>query len=629
MSAVSSSGERVVAGRYRLRRRLGQGAMGTVWEAFDEFLRRPVAVKEVLLPPGMPDGQAAELRERTLREARAIAALSHPNVVTVHDMAREDGEPFVVMEYMSAHSLATVIDVLGPLSEAKAAAVADAVAAGLAAAHHMGITHRDVKPGNVLIGVDGRVKLTDFGIARNVAERTLTSTGIMLGSPAYIAPEVAAGREVTPAADLWGFGATLFAVIEGRPPYDVSGAVLATVNQVVNGEVPRPSKEGPLSEIVAALMVKEPSERISLWEVRNRLHSLLPPPSTPLMSEEELGAVNAVVEAAAAARSDTGTGEDAVEQVNGEQTDTGEKTNGEKQAVAPLAADPGPVPSPPAALAAAPGALPAALAGALNPAAPPGLAPTPGPLPFDGTARTPAQAPSGRGALATGVVAFLAVLFFFAAAGGGFALSRYVGGKSLLPPEQSETQVSTPPSDDKPDDLVTRSGNAATVTGAQGGGFSLPVPRSWVEFVEQIGDKEFVNSTRMYYVSPDGTQLLTVERLTDFYPDHDIQEYLDRLGSTSSDVINDVIDARDINGLDMNGVAPPESAMELFYRVTIDANELAPDVPGAVDQNRVTYAHLLPYFGDLWVVSVTVPIDQEDSGGRLFRSIAQDFQVTG
>ena len=133
---------------------------------------------------------------------------------------------------------------LGPLPEAKVAAIADAVAAGLDAAHQVGITHRDVKPGNVLIGVDGRVKLTDFGIARNVAERTLTSTGIMLGSPAYIAPEVAAGREVTPAADLWGLGATLFAVIEGRPPYDVHGAVLETLNQVVNGDVPRPSGDG-------------------------------------------------------------------------------------------------------------------------------------------------------------------------------------------------------------------------------------------------------------------------------------------------------------------------------------------------------------------------------------------------
>ena len=206
MSCVSSTGERVVAGRYRLRRRLGQGAMGTVWEAYDEYLHRAVSVKEVLLPPGLPEAQADELRERTLREARAIAALSHPNVITLHDVAREDGEPFVVTEYLLAHSLATLISVLGPLPQEKAAAIADAVAAGLAAAHQAGITHRDVKPGNVLIGVDGQVKLTDFGIARNVSEQTLTSTGIMLGSPAYISPEVAAGREVTPAADLWGPG---------------------------------------------------------------------------------------------------------------------------------------------------------------------------------------------------------------------------------------------------------------------------------------------------------------------------------------------------------------------------------------------------------------------------------------
>src|ERR1700754_3436378 len=205
---VSNPSERVVAGRYRLRRQLGSGSMGTVWEAYDEFLRRPVAVKEVLLPPGIPDAEADELRERTLREARAIAALSHPNVITLHDVARENGEPFVVTEYMPAHSLAELLRILGPLETAAAAAVGVAVAAGLAAAHEVGITHRDVKPGNVLVGGNGQVKLTDFGIARNVSERTMTRTGIMLGSPAYIAPEVAAGGAVTPAADLWGLGAT-------------------------------------------------------------------------------------------------------------------------------------------------------------------------------------------------------------------------------------------------------------------------------------------------------------------------------------------------------------------------------------------------------------------------------------
>src|SRR5882757_4117713 len=195
----SDDRSRVIAGRYRLEHVLGNGSMGTVWAAYDEFLQRKVAVKEVLLPPGIPAGEADALRERTLREARAIAVLSHPNVVTLHDIARQDGEPFVVMELVPSRSLAEVVRQQGPLNTQQTAAVADAVAAGLEAAHRAGITHRDVKPGNVLVGDSGQIKLTDFGIARNVAENTMTSTGIMLGSPAYIAPEVASGQEVTPA----------------------------------------------------------------------------------------------------------------------------------------------------------------------------------------------------------------------------------------------------------------------------------------------------------------------------------------------------------------------------------------------------------------------------------------------
>ncbi|WP_424923942.1 serine/threonine-protein kinase [Actinophytocola oryzae] len=609
---MSSTGERVVAGRYRLRRRLGQGAMGTVWEAFDEWLRRPVAVKEVLLPPGMPEVQAAELRERTLREARAIAALSHPNVITLHDVAREDGEPFVVMEFVHAHSLAAIIDVLGPLPTPKAAAIADAVAAGLAAAHQVGITHRDVKPGNVLIGVDGRVKLTDFGIARNVAERTLTSTGIMLGSPAYIAPEVAAGREVTSAADLWSLGATLFAVVEGRPPYDVNGAVLATVNQVVHGDVPRADTGGPMDDIVAALMVKEPGERISLHDLRDRLHPLLPSQHTPLLSEEELARVHAAVEAASAPREGTTTGE----------------PEQDVPSAPPLAADPGPIPdSTP--LAGDPGPLPGGDAPAEKTGEPPALAPAPGPLPFEPPSGGPRT--RARGALATGVVAFLAVLLFFGAAGGGFALSRYVADKPLLPPskEAVRTSTSSPPSSGLPDAMSTRSGNAATVKGEQGGGFTLPVPRDWVEFVEQIGDPDFVNSTRVYYLSPDGTQLLTVERLAGFYPKHQIAEYVDRLTARRPDVTVSGVGKVEIPGLATNGVTPQEGALELTYRATTNAKVVAPNDPAALDQNRVTYAHLLPFAGDLWVVSVTVPIEQEDSGSRLFDRIAPEFRVTG
>jgi tRNA A-37 threonylcarbamoyl transferase component Bud32 len=625
MSSVSSStGERVVAGRYRLRRRLGQGAMGTVWEAFDEFLRRPVAVKEVLLPQGLPDDQVAELRERTLREARAIAVLSHPNVVTLHDVAREGGEPFVVMEYMLAHSLAQLIDVMGPLPEARAATVADAVAAGLAAAHQAGITHRDVKPGNVLICADGRVKLTDFGIARNVAERTLTSTGIMLGSPAYIAPEVAAGREVTPAADLWGLGATLFAMIEGRPPYDVDGAVLATVNQVVNGEVPRPSSAGPLSEIVAALMVKEPADRLSLRELRNRLHPLLLPPSTPLLEEDDLALLTAATAEPAAPEPEADSGGDEV--ADG---DAGATPLAADPGPVPLAADPGPVPSAP--LAAGPGALPPALAAKLGTGRPPAaeaqLAATPGELPFEVTVRESVR--SGRGSFATGIVAFLAVLLFFGAAAGGFALSRHIGGQPLLPPEQQVVPTATAtPSGGQPDALAIRTGNAATITGAQGGGFAVPVPGDWVEFVEEIGDKRFVNSTRVYFVSPDGTQLLTVERLAGFYPKYTIAEYIDRLESAEPDVSFDKVDQQQIRELGPD-TGTPDRAQKLVYRTVANAKVLVPDDANAQDQYRVTFANLWPYAGDLWAVSMTVPIEQEDSGSDLFDEIAKDFDVTG
>jgi serine/threonine protein kinase len=587
---VSSTGDRVVAGRYRLRRQLGQGSMGTVWEAFDEFLHRTVSVKEVLLPPGVPDAEAAELRERTLREARAIAALSHPNVITLHDVAREGGEPFVVTEYVLAHSLATLITVLGPLPTPMAAAICDAVAAGLAAAHQAGITHRDVKPGNVLIGVDGQIKLTDFGIARNVSEQTLTSTGIMLGSPSYIAPEVAAGREVTPAADLWGLGATLFAVVEGRPPYDVHGAVLDTVNQVVHGDVPTPSTDGPLTELIAALMVKDPEKRITLRELRNRLHPLLPPPSTPLLSELDLTRLNDATASPA--------NPDETDETPPEPEDDTDDT-GETEIPAPLAADPGPPLS--------------------------ALASAPGPLPFDVTARRTVR--RGRGVAATVVLALASVLLFVAAAGGGFALSRYVGGEPLLPPATSSVPMSTQVVPEEPGTLKMRTGNATTVTGAQGGGFTLLVPGNWVEFVEEVSDKELANSTRVYYVSTDGTQLLTVERIANYYPKHSIDDYVQRLKSKKDDV--SVAPPQNIPGLPGIAIAPVEPAVALNYRSTANAKALVPNDPAAPNQYRGTFAHLLPFARDLWVVSMTVPIDQEDSGRALFDQIAPKFTVTG
>ncbi|MFL6145802.1 MAG: serine/threonine-protein kinase [Labedaea sp.] len=562
--------QRLIAGRYRLRRVLGQGSMGTVWEAYDELLHRPVAVKEVRALPGIPEAAADELRERTLREARAIAVVSHPNVITLHDVAREHGEPFVVMEYLPARSLADLLREFGPLDVPKAATVGYAVAAGLAAAHQAGITHRDVKPGNVLVTEDGRVKLTDFGIARNMSELTMTGTGITLGSPAYIAPEVAAGREVTSAADLWGLGATLFAAVEGRAPYDPDGPVLETLSAVVNGEVPAPSSAGPLADAITALMVKDPAGRASTEEICRLLHPLLPPPGTPLYP----------------------TGSDAA------------PAGAE---VTPLTA---PTPQTPAAPAADP--PPAEVPSA------PRLAADPGPLPFlpqaQSAGRPPARARRGRGRVRRTLVLLVAILLFLAAGGGGFALARRLGGKPVLPPNRTAAAAPQPAS--PLSELVDNPGDASTLAGEQGGGFVVPVPRDWQRYVEQRVTGKLPNSTRVHFVSPDGTQRLTVQRFPVFYPTYRIGDYVNLLADSSSR----------FEEVYRTAATPPERgpepALELTYRTT--------DVVGNASSRRITFSQLIPAGIDLWLVSVTVPIEQEDTGRtKLFNKIAPGFKVTG
>ncbi|MDD7963834.1 serine/threonine-protein kinase [Actinomycetospora lemnae] len=279
---TDAPGPRRIVGRYRLEHELGRGAMGTVWSAYDEVLHRPVAVKEVRLS-SVPVNERAIVRERTLREARATAMLSHPNVVTLYDVVEVASEPYVVMELLPSRSLASYIGDRGRLTQPEAAEIGSAVASALITAHRAGITHRDVKPGNVLIGENGQIKLTDFGIARNAAEQSMTQTGTVLGSPPYIAPEVAMGRAVGPAADLWGLGATLFACLEGRPPYD-AGDPVGTVTEVVHGEVPVPSGRGPVIDVIRGLMVKDPALRMPLAAVRRRLRPLLSDPEGPVLA---------------------------------------------------------------------------------------------------------------------------------------------------------------------------------------------------------------------------------------------------------------------------------------------------------------------------------------------------------
>ena len=260
MGALLGSGH-VLAGRYRLVSTLGSGGMGTVWLGQDELLDRRVAVKEFSPPSEISEEERGVLRERTLREARTAARLTHPNVVTIYDVVEDSGRPWIVMALISARSLRDIVQEDGPLTPQQAAKVALQVLAALTAAHALGIMHRDVKPGNVLIDEDGRAVLADFGIARADGSPTLTSTGMLVGSPSYIAPERARGERGGPESDLWSLGATLYAVVEGRPPYDRPGA-LATLTAVVTEDPDPPSRAGPLWPVISGLLTRDRDRRL-------------------------------------------------------------------------------------------------------------------------------------------------------------------------------------------------------------------------------------------------------------------------------------------------------------------------------------------------------------------------------
>ena len=263
----------VVAGRYALLDRIGQGAMGTVWRARDQVLARDVAVKEVRLPDLMPARDRAILRERTLREARVSAKLSHPCVVTVHDVIEADGTPWIVMELVIARSLERVLAEDGPLPPRRAADAGMMLLEALARAHAAGIVHRDVKPGNVLLTRDGRAVLTDFGIAAVNGDPALTQTGMVVGTPGFCAPERIRGMPASPASDLWSLGATMYAAVEGRGPFDGYGSPMAVLASIVHSDPPPPRSAGPLGPVIEALMSKDPAERPDAAGARQLLAS--------------------------------------------------------------------------------------------------------------------------------------------------------------------------------------------------------------------------------------------------------------------------------------------------------------------------------------------------------------------
>jgi serine/threonine protein kinase len=267
---VSDEG-RLVAGRYRLMHRIGTGAMGVVWQAKDERLNRVVAIKQVLLQTGLSADEIDEALERVQREGRIAAKLHHPNAVTVFDVVDDDDAPWLVMEYVPNQSLAAAMKERGALPPLEVAAIGAQVAAALAAAHAAGIVHRDIKPGNILLADNGAVKITDFGISRANDDVQVTKTGLIAGTPAYLAPEVAYGKDPTPPTDVFSLGSTLYAAVEGEPPFGLSENTLGLLHAVAAGKINPPRYAGPLGPVLISLLATEAEDRPTAAQARDML----------------------------------------------------------------------------------------------------------------------------------------------------------------------------------------------------------------------------------------------------------------------------------------------------------------------------------------------------------------------
>ncbi|MEU5547055.1 serine/threonine-protein kinase [Streptomyces sioyaensis] len=263
---------RLVAGRYRLTEQIGRGGMGTVWRVQDEVLGRQVALKRLHVQPHLSDDELATLYERMRREARSAARIVHPNVVVVHDVVDDGGQPCIVMEYVPAVTLSELLKESRALSPEEAARIGLGMIAALRAAHAAGVLHRDVKPGNVMIGAEGRVVLTDFGIAMTADASTLTKTGEMVGSIHYMAPERIRGQKPGPASDLWALGATLYQAVEGQPPFHRDTAMEAAYAIAVDPLEPT-KQAGPLAPLIEALLSKNPDERPTAEQTEQALRT--------------------------------------------------------------------------------------------------------------------------------------------------------------------------------------------------------------------------------------------------------------------------------------------------------------------------------------------------------------------
>jgi eukaryotic-like serine/threonine-protein kinase len=272
---------RVIGGRYVVLTELGRGGMGIVWRAEDRMMGRHVAVKELHLPDGLGPDDRRLFRERLLREARTAGRLNDPAIVTVYDVVSDGGVDHIVMEFIEAPTLADVVARSGPLSEAVALEVARRLLGALRTAHERGVVHRDVKPSNVMLSADGRVTLTDFGIAQAADDPRLTTTGSLVGSPGYMAPERLDGGHADPASDLWSLGATLWYAVQGRGPF-ARDTTAATIAAVIHAEVPTTRTRGPLGAVIAGLLQRDPRARLTGVQAAALLSGEPPTPPTGL-----------------------------------------------------------------------------------------------------------------------------------------------------------------------------------------------------------------------------------------------------------------------------------------------------------------------------------------------------------